>query len=94
MISTGILRNPLGAISANTTIRVTALENEGDTLLSLEASVVTGEDGSYSFELVKGKHSIEVNFAKKYYLVGTVEITDDTPSNITLPELLDVASVT
>lgn len=90
----GVLKDPSNNVSSGTRIRVSALENEGDTLLSLDASVVTGSDGSYSFELVNGKHSIEVNFAKKYFLVGTVTITDDTPSNITLPALLDLTATT
>ena len=87
---TDILRDPIGMVSAGTEIRVTALTSEGSTLRSLIGMVVTGDDGAYSFELVNGRHSIEVNFSKEYHLVGEVTITSSTPSPTTLAALLNM----
>lgn len=84
-----ILRDPLGNISANTTIRVIAQDTLGSTLKCLEGKVVTGADGRYSFSLVNGTHTLEINFSETYHLVGVVEVTSATPSPTTLPALLN-----
>ncbi len=87
---TGILKNPMDMISNNTTIRVIPTVNEGETLMTIPASIITGSDGSYDFQLVEGVHTIEVNFSKKYNLVGTVTITSATTTPLTLPALLNL----
>lgn len=71
----GVLRTPLNQISVGTRIRVVSSTNTGSTLECLQGEVVTGSDGSYSFELVNGNHSIEVNIGDEYKMVGSVEIS-------------------
>ncbi len=87
---TGTLKNPMGVLSDKTTVRVIPTVNEGETLKTIPAAIKTGVDGSYDFQLVDGVHTIEVNFSKKYNLVGTVTIDGSTPSPITLPALLNL----
>ena len=85
----GNLVDPIGLAVADTQIRVTALENEGETLMALEAVVTTDSDGGYEFQIVNGKHNIEVLFSNRQNVVGEVVISDGM-SDITLPELLDL----
>lgn len=87
---TGTLKNPMDLVSAATTIRVIPTVNEGETLMTIPASIITSADGSYSFNLVDGTHTIEVNFSDQYRLVGTVIITGATPTPLTLPALLNL----
>lgn len=87
---TGVLKTPLDTVSSRTVIRVISQANGDGTLTTLPGRVVTGTDGTYNFQLVNGKHRIEVNFSKKYNLVGTVTITDATTSPLTLPALLNL----
>lgn len=86
----GVLLTPLGKAAAGTEIRVIAQTSLGATLKGLEGIEITGEDGGYSFELVNGSHTIEINFSKEYRLVGEVTITDATPSPTTLAALLSM----
>ncbi len=87
---TGILKTPMDAVSSGTTVRVIPTVNEGETLMTIPASIITGVDGSYDFQLVEGTHTIEINFSRKYNLVGTVVVDGSTPTVITLPALLNI----
>ena len=88
MISvTGVLVDPMNQPSAETIVRVTAKNNSGS-IMGLVGEITTGSDGSYDFNLVDGTHDIEIHFKDEYILTGTVEVDGNTPSPITLPELL------
>ncbi len=87
---TGILKTPMDAVSSGTTVRVIPTVNEGETLMTITASIITDVDGSYDFQLVYGVHTIEINFSDQYRLVGTVTVDNTTPTPITLPALLNL----
>ena len=88
ILVTGILRNPIGAALSNNQIKIITLQGMGDTLESSEANYTTDENGTYTFDLVEGKHSIYYKTADTYHQIGTSIVNDGTPSPVTLAELL------
>lgn len=85
----GILTDPLGEVSAGTVIRITALDTE-DTLKCMEGTTTTDSLGNYSFSLVNGTHSVEVNFSDEFCLISDIVVDPTTPTPITLPALLEL----
>jgi len=56
---TGTLVDPTSQPLSNATIRITAL-NTFSVVAATEAKVIVGIDGTYDFNLLVGKYSIEV----------------------------------
>lgn len=88
---TGILTNPMEAVSAKTTIRIVSTGNEGGVLIGSPSSITTGTDGSYDFNLVNGTYTVEVLYSKMYRLGGIVTITNVTATPLSLPQLFALA---
>lgn len=84
----GSLLDPVGKGIDSATIRITSLENV-TTLPLVEASVVTGSNGEYDFNLIDGKYSIEVLQTDTYNKAAYVETTVDTTSPIELKALIE-----
>ena len=83
----GTLEGPLGNSLANTNIRVHLVySSEGKSYLYSE--LVTDSEGNYSFSLEEGKYKIEIKQKNKYNYGAYVDINEDTPSDITLEELV------
>lgn len=87
---TDVLTTPMGVVAPNVEIRVFALEPTGNTLPFLPGKHFTGSGGEYDFNLENGKYTIEVNFSKKYNMVGEVIVDSSTNSPITLQNLLNL----
>ena len=85
---TGILLDPMNKPSAQTVIRVEAL-NSISSLKGMTASVTTDADGVYDFPLVNGNHRIELLFNDEYAVTGDVTIDNTVTSPLTLEDLLN-----
>ncbi len=86
---TGTLLDPMG-IAEVATIRVTSTITGTGTLACSSATVVTGSDGTYNFNLVNGTFEIEVNDGDEFCLLETVAVDDSVLTNpsYTLQELI------
>lgn len=89
---TGILKDPMDNISAGTTVRMTSVSGGDETAVGLTGIVVTGDDGSYNFNVVYGTHLIEIMHSTHYIESGEVAVDDSTPSILTLPALIKLAN--
>ena len=87
---TGVLETPMKVAAPNVVIRVIAVDKSSESIPTLPASIITGSGGEYDFQLGNGTYSIEINFSKKYNLVGEVTVDNSTISPITLPNLLNL----
>ena len=83
----GVLYDPMNKLSIGTTIRVTSTLCSPLTTKGMAASVVTGDDGSYDFQLVYGTHLIEVMHDDEFMEVDTVVIDETTVTPTILPNL-------
>ncbi len=84
----GTLKSPLNLPLVGAEIRVISESNTGETVLTAEAVFTTADNGAYSFELVKGTHTIQVKVTDTYDEVGEVTVDNSTPNPITLPDLI------
>ncbi|QGH72829.1 MAG: hypothetical protein [Podoviridae sp. ctLUJ1] len=88
---TGILK-PFGTPIANAVIKVTSLSNDG-TIKGVYLTRCTNENGEYNFHLENGVYSLEYRQLKVMVPVGNVYISDNTPSVLTLEELMNTSSL-
>lgn len=84
---TGTLVDPVGQPLTNATIRVTALETT-TVVARATAKIQVGITGTYDFNLVEGKHQIEVLQTNKYHKIAYVEVTGVSPSPTTIEALI------
>jgi hypothetical protein len=89
---TDTLTSPLGEVFPNTEIRITALNNN-ESVLGVYGSTFTDGSGDYDFNLVQGQHRIELLQEDEYIVLGDVEVTVDTPTPLTLTELLTTYAI-
>lgn len=85
---TGVLKTPLDIGMDAVVVRITATITEGDTLGCVESEVITGNDGSYDFNLVYGVHEIEINGDDAFCLNGKVKMDATVSDPISIPDLL------
>lgn len=90
---TGRLINPLNTGVKYGEIRIRCLENSALMPMTSVSKVKTANDGSYDFELVYGKYSIEVVNSNKFNEVEHIEVTASITSPITLSQLMIDAKI-
>lgn len=83
----GTLATPMGMPMIHTEIRVTSLTN-GLSQLGISGSTNTDSAGNYNFNLVNGKHRIEVLQDNEFYTLGDALVDDNTNAAISLTTLL------
>lgn len=85
---TGILKAPLGAILADTVVRVVTEESEFSLPLT-EGNFTTGGDGTYDVTLEEGSYRISVLQDPAERTCDTLVLIDgSTPAVLTLAELV------
>ncbi len=88
----GVLLSPTGEPAANALIRVVSVvATKNDLLRQSEVTHKCGSDGSYSFDLMYGRHSIEVKYTTNFILQGILTVNDET-SATTISELLEAST--
>lgn len=86
------LTDSSGALSPNTQIDVITTQGAGTTLTSATYSYTTDENGHYEFTLNNGVHVLSVKYNGYSKGLGEVYVNDDTPSPITINDLLGLHS--
>lgn len=91
---TGIIEGPLGTPSPGITIRVVSKISYKDTYRLSTEDHVTTTGGAYDFQLNEGFHKILIRYrgASSFTKLGDVSVSDQTPSPITLINLLESSS--
>lgn len=91
---TGTIEGPLGTPSPGITIRVVSKISYRDTYRLSTEDHVTTTGGAYDFQLNEGFHKILIRYrgASSFTKLGDVSVSDQTPSPITLINLLESSS--
>ncbi|QMP81710.1 hypothetical protein [Vibrio phage XM1] len=91
---TGIIEGPLGTPSPGITIRVVSKISYRNTYRLSTEDYVTTTGGAYDFQLNEGFHKILIRYrgASSFTKLGDVSVSDQTPSPITLINLLESSS--
>lgn len=91
---TGIIEGPLGTPSPGITIRVVSKISYRDTYRLSTEDHTTTAGGAYDFQLNEGFHKILIRYrgASSFTKLGDVSVSDQTPSPITLINLLESSS--
>jgi len=91
---TGIIEGPLGTPSPGITIRVVSKISYKNTYRLSTEDHVTTTGGAYDFQLNEGFHKILIRYrgASSFTKLGDVSVSDQTPSPITLINLLESSS--
>ncbi|AGH07366.1 hypothetical protein VPGG_00049 [Vibrio phage VBM1] len=91
---TGIIEGPLGSPSPGITIRVVSKISYRDTCRLSTEDHVTTTGGAYDFQLNEGFHKISIRYrgASSFVKLGDVSVSDQTPSPISLINLLESSS--
>lgn len=82
---------PLGNPYSRGQLRITSLDNSGDSIRPLKSTVRTRDDGTYSFNLLPGKYSIELLVCDKWNHVATITVGSGSTGTKTLQELIQEA---
>ena len=77
----GILKDNNGNVLQNVTLIVTAIQSGGSTPLLAETTASVGTDGAYSFTLVNGYFSVDIQYSDKKINLGTGIIETTTADN-------------
>ncbi|AUG84865.1 tail tubular protein [Vibrio phage Athena1] len=90
----GIIEGPLGTPSPGITIRVVSKISYRNTYRLSTEDHVTTTGGAYDFQLNEGFHKILIRYrgASSFTKLGDVSVSDQTPSPITLINLLESSS--
>ena len=84
---TGTLVDPVNQPLANAVIRVISLDTTSAVAKS-SAKVTVGIDGTYDFNLLNGKYSIEVLQTNTYHKIAYVDITGGSVTPTTLEDMI------
>ncbi|USD68145.1 hypothetical protein [Vibrio sp. SCSIO 43136] len=85
---TGPLEDPTNSASPNTQLRITTTQGYGPTLTGAFSIQKTDTNGNYDFPLNWAVHLLEARYGAAWIVLGKVVVNKDTPSPITISQLL------